>query len=134
MARPKGTKYMSVDELLEIWNEYVASVGYDQIEQVTSRGEIVTLNVKKPLLRSGFEAYVYRKKGFGIGHYIDNQDGAYEDYLGVITCMRNEWETDQVSGTMTGRLKAPNLTARLNGISDKQEIKHDITSFEFGND
>jgi len=134
MARPKGTKYMSVDELLEIWNEYVASVGYDQIEQVTSRGEIVTLNVKKPLLRSGFEAYVYRKKGFGISHYIDNQDGAYEDYLGVITCMRKEWETDQVSGTMTGRYKAPNLTARLNGISDKQEIKHDITSFEFGND
>jgi hypothetical protein len=134
MARPKGTKYMSVDEFFEIWNEYVASVGYDQIEQVTSRGEIVTLNVKKPLLRSGFEAYVYRKKGFGISHYIDNQDGAYEDYLGVITCMRKEWETDQVSGTMTGRYKAPNLTARLNGISDKQEIKHDITSFEFGND
>lgn len=37
--------------------------------------------------------------------------------------MRKEWEDDQIGGTMTGRYKAPNLTARLNGITDNQNTK-----------
>lgn len=122
MARPVGTKYIKTpEELLKLWDEYKLTVGTDEIEQATSRGDIVTLSIQRPLLKSGFEAYVFRKLGFGIGHYLDNQDGAYSDYLDVITCIRKEWESDQVSGTMTGRYKAPNLTARLNGIVDKTE-------------
>ncbi len=37
--------------------------------------------------------------------------------------MRKEWEDDQIGGTMTGRYKAPNLTARLNGLVDKTDAK-----------
>lgn len=120
MPKPKLIK--DPNELIELWEKYKAQVGYDEIEQLSNKGEIVTLNVKRPLLKSGFEAFCFRQLGFGIGQYLDNQDKAYSEYLDVVTCIRREWETDQVTGTMTGRLKAPNLTARLNGITDKQDI------------
>lgn len=117
-------KYIETPEkLLALWDEYKESVNNELIEQATSRGEIVTLSVKAPLLRSGFEAFVYRKYGYHVCQYLDNQDNAYSEYLGVIMCIRKEWETDQISGTMTGRYKAPNLTARLNGLTERQEIK-----------
>jgi hypothetical protein len=60
---------------------------------------------------------------FQVHQYIDNYDNAYEDFLGVVSCMRKEWEDDQIGGTMTGRYKAPNLTARLNGLVDKTDAK-----------
>lgn len=108
-------------ELLDLWDEYKSSVKTDLIEQATSKGDVVSLSVREPYLRSGFEAFVFRKLDFGISQYLDNQDNAYTEYLGVITCIRKEWETDQIGGTMTGRYKAPNLTARLNNLTDKVE-------------
>ena len=123
MARPHGTKNIKdPQELLTLWEEYKEQVGYDEIEQATAKGSVITLRVKKPLLRSGFEAYVYKKMGFGISQYLDNNDKAYDDYLGVVTCIRREWETDQISGTMTGKYKAPNLTARLNNITERTDV------------
>jgi hypothetical protein len=120
-------KYIETPErFLEIWDEYKNSLGFQTIEQASSKGDVVKIKVKNPLLRSGFEAFVYRKYGFNVCQYLDNQDNAYDDYLGVITCARREWETDQISGTLTGQYKAPNLTARLNGLTDKKELNADV--------
>jgi len=113
-------------ELMQLWDDYKAQVEVDLIEQATSKGDVVTVAVRQPYLRSGFEAYVFRKKGFLVKQYLDNQDGLYDEYMGVITCIRKEWESDQVGGTLTGRFKAPNLTARLNGLSDKKELNADV--------
>jgi hypothetical protein len=116
-------KYIETpEELLSLWDQYKEQVGVETIEQATPKGEIVTLSIRKPLLRSGFEAFVFRLKGFNVCQYLDNQDKAYTEYLGVTTCIRKEWETDQVSGTLTGKYKAPNLTARLNGIKEGTDI------------
>jgi hypothetical protein len=116
-------KYIETpEELLSLWDQYKEQVGVETIEQATPKGDIVTLSIRKPLLRSGFEAFVFRLKGFNVCQYLDNQDKAYTEYLGVITCIRKEWETDQVSGTLTGKYKAPNLTARLNGIKEGTDI------------
>jgi hypothetical protein len=124
-------KYLeSPEKLLELWEEYKDSVGYDQIEQSTPKGEIVTLNIKRPFLKSGFEVFCFYKLGFGIGQYLDNQDKAYEEYLDVITCIRREWETDQVSGTLTGRFKAPNLTARLNNLKEQTDVTSNSEKIE----
>jgi hypothetical protein len=113
-------KYIeSPEQMLNLWDEYKAQVGVDEIEQVTNKGEIITVAVKKPLLRSGFEAFVFRKLGFGVSQYIDNNAKLYDEYIGVISCMKREWETDQITGTLTGKYKAPNLVARLNGLTDK---------------
>lgn len=116
-------KYIETpEELLSLWDKYKEQVGVETIEQATPKGDIVSLSIRKPLLRSGFEAFVFRLKGFNVCQYLDNQDKAYDEYLGVITCIRKEWETDQVSGTLTGKYKAPNLTARLNNLTEKTDV------------
>jgi hypothetical protein len=126
-------KYIETPErLLEMWDEYKLSLGNDTIEHASSRGDVVSLSVRKPLLRSGFEAFVFRKYGFLVKQYLDNQDNLYAEYMGVITCIRQEWETDQITGTLTGQYKAPNLTARLNGLTEKTENKNtNVNKFDF---
>ena len=129
-------KYIeSPERFLELWNEYKRFIDSNpDIQEVATAKGVVELRIKKPYLRQGFESYAYNKLGHHISQYIDNQDNGYTEFLGVITHIRKEWENDQISGSLTGRYKAPNLVARLNGLTEKQEIKHDITSFEFGND
>jgi hypothetical protein len=118
-------KYIETPErLLKMWDEYKLSVdeSKDEIQKATNLG-VQSEKVDKPYLRQGFEAFVYRKYGFLVKQYLDNQDGLYDEYMGVITCIRTEWEENQVSGTLTGKFKAPNLTARMNGYTDKKEME-----------
>ena len=124
MARPHGTKYLTVEQVASLWENYKAWVDSDpdKEEVVTVKGEIAIRKIKRPYLQSGFYAYVYKTKGMHIHQYFDNEKGNYDDYLGICTHVKNEWQTDQISGTLTGRYKAPNLTARINGITDKQSI------------
>jgi hypothetical protein len=117
-------KYIeSPQKLLSMWDEYKKTVDQnpDKEQVATGKGEILTLTRPKPYLRRGFEAYVYRTYGFHVHQYIDNDDKNYTDYLGVVTCMRKEWESDQISGTLTGKYKSQNLVARLNGLVDKKQ-------------
>lgn len=110
--------------LLQWWDEYKAHVDAnpDYIQEATGKG-VMTREVKKPYLRQGFEAWCFRNKGLDIHHYLDQSDESYVEFRGVVSCMRKEWEDDQIGGTMTGRYKAPNLTARLNGLVDKTDAK-----------
>ena len=114
-------------QVLKLWDDYKESVNkdLDGIEKATNKG-VQTEHTRPPYLRTGFEAYVYRKKGKNIHQYIDNYKDLYKDYVGVVRLMRNEWESDQVGGTMTGRYKAQTLTARLNGYVDKKEIVQEV--------
>jgi len=122
---PKHKYIQTPEEWLELWDEYKAHVDStpDEIQKATNTG-VQTEKVKRPYTRMGFQAYVYRKRGHHVSQYIDNKDGAYDEYVGVITCARNEWEDDQISGSLTGRYKSPNLVARLNGLTDKRETEH----------
>jgi hypothetical protein len=117
-------KYYKPEDLLRLWNEYKAFIDTnpDELEQLSNKGEIMIVRVKKPYLQEGFYAFVYNNYGHHIHQYIDNTNGAYDDYLGVVTHIRSEWRNDQISGSLTGRYKAPNLVARLNGISDNKNI------------
>jgi len=120
-------KYIETPELLwQYWQEYKEEVdGKPDVQQVATGKGVFDIKVKKPYLRQGFEAYVYRTYGFHVHHYLDNMDGSYDEYWGVVTHIRNEWQTDQLEGTITGRYKAPNLIARLNGLADKMDNKTD---------
>jgi len=116
-------KYIENPEtLLNLWNEYKSFIDSNpDIQEVATARGVVELNIKKPYLRQGFESYAYNKLGHHISQYIDNQENAYTEYLGVITHIRKEWENDQISGSLTGRYKAPNLVARLNNLTEKTE-------------
>jgi hypothetical protein len=66
---------------------------------------------------------VFENYGFHIHQYIDDAEDVYAEFLGVVTHIRNQWQSDQIEGTLTGRYKAPNLVARLNGIADNNNSK-----------
>lgn len=106
------------NELMDLWNGYKKYIDeHPDIENVvTVKGNTVKKETKKPYLKQGFESYVFREKGFSIKDYLS---GNYAEFSDVVTCIRNEWEEDQISGTITGKYKAPNLVARLNGLVEK---------------
>ncbi len=110
---------------MDLWEQYKSLIDSnpDRIQQATPKGDIVELRVKKPYIKQGFSAFVFKLKGYSIKDYLDNK---YPEFSDVVTCIRNEWEDDQVSGTLTGRYKAPNLVARLNGLAEETNNKHSV--------
>ena len=108
-------------EFLQLWDDYKKEVDEDpHVEEVSNnKGGITKLKRPRPYTRQGFQSYVYRVRGFHIHQYIDNYENRYDEYLGVVTCVRAEWENDQISGALTGRYKSPNLVARLNNIKEQ---------------
>jgi len=120
-------KYIETPErFLQMWDEYKKTIddNPDKEEVATGKGVVLTLTRPKPYLRRGFEAYVYRTYGFHVHQYIENLEERYDDYVGVVTCARKEWEEHQISGSLTGKFKSQNLVARLNGLADKKELDH----------
>ena len=118
VGRPRNMN--NPKELMELWEQYKSLIDSnpDRIEQATPKGDIVELRVRKPYLKQGFNAFVFKLKGYSIKDYLDNK---YDEFSDVVTCIRNEWEDDQISGSLTGRYKAPNLVARLNGLKEQTE-------------
>ena len=132
MARPVGRprNLDHPDQLLELWDAYKAWVDSrpDTEEVVTQKGDVVEKKTKRPYLRQGFIAFVYRKKKFSISDYLSDN---YEEFSEVVETIRQEWEEDQVTGTMTGKYKAQTLVARLNGYTEKTENKNENHNHEY---
>jgi hypothetical protein len=129
MARPKETYNITPDELMEYWVEYLEWNSSNPIieEVVSVKGEIVQKKIPRPLLRQAFEAWVFENKKIGVNHYIDNYKNAYEDFLPIVTHIRNQWQNNQIGMTLAGVYKAPNLVARINGIKDNVQETGDKT-------
>lgn len=127
VGRPRNIN--NPDELLELWDAYKKHIDSkpDTEQVVTQKGDIVVKETKKPYLRQGFIAFVYRKKKFSISDYLRDD---YEEFSQVVETIRQEWEEDQVSGTLTGKYKAQTLVARLNGYADKTDNKNENTNIE----
>jgi len=133
---PIKEKYIDTPEnLLKIWDDYKAHIDNNpDVQEIATGKGVMVIKVKKPYQRVGFESFVFRNYGFNVHQYIDNYKGAYDSYLGVVTCMRKEWEEDQIEGTLTGRYKAPNLVARLNNLVEKTENKHEVSEIKITRD
>jgi hypothetical protein len=129
-------KYIDTpDNLLKIWDEYKEYIDNNpDVQEIATGKGVMVIRVKKPYQKVGFESFVFRNYGFNVHQYIDNYKGAYDSYLGVVTCMRREWEEDQIEGTLTGRYKAPNLVARLNNIAERTENKHEVSEIKITRD
>jgi hypothetical protein len=122
MARPRNIE--SPKDLMDMWGEYKNYIDNNpDIQQQVSGKGVFEVQVKRPYLRQGFESFVFENYGFHIHQYIDDAEDVYAEFLGVVTHIRNQWQSDQIEGTLTGRYKAPNLVARLNGIADNNNSK-----------
>jgi hypothetical protein len=129
---PIKQKYINnPDDLLKAWNDYKDIIinNPDMQEVATAKG-VQQIKVRRPFQRKGFESYFFNVYEHHVKQYIDNQKGAYDAYLGVVTHMRNEWEADQIEGSLTGRYKSPNLVARLNGLKEQTENVQKVELFK----
>ena len=118
-------KYIETPEKLwELWELYRDDVKSNPRKKHTFVGKEGRSDyelLERPLTLSGFKAYGHRK-GITLNHYFNNTDNAYQDYRNICTCVLNEIRQDQIEGGSVGQYNA-SITQRLNGLTDKQEIK-----------
>lgn len=112
----------------ELWNTFVDYVNFtdgyaielpQQVVKGNNRTEARAGKVTQPLTLDGFMAYC------GVGQkwqdFARHQCDRGEDFSEVISRIRNIVRSDQLAGGMAGIYNS-NLTARLNGLTDKQDL------------
>ena len=129
MARPKGTKYIETPEkmweLFEAYRKEVKSNPRIVYEFHGRDGEERQKPLERPLTMEGFKVYCWDNVG-DITAYWVNRDDAYSDYSTIITRIKETIRQDQIEGGVVGQYNS-NLTARLNGLTEKTETKQDVT-------
>jgi hypothetical protein len=89
---------------------------------------------EKPLTIEGFECWLYDQNIISdLSQYFANTEQRYTDYQTICSRVKKAVRQDQIEGGMAG-VYNPSITQRLNNLVEKTETKHDVTSFEFGND
>jgi hypothetical protein len=79
--------------------------------------------LERPLTLEGFENYVYNLDIISdLSNYFANSDNKYADYSTICSRIRKVIKQDQIEGGMVGQYNA-SITQRLNGLTDKQELK-----------
>jgi len=79
--------------------------------------------LERPLTLEGFENYVSDLDIISdLSNYFANYDNKYAEYLTICSRIRKVIKQDQIEGGMVGQYNA-SITQRLNGLTDKQELK-----------
>lgn len=125
MARPKGTKQITPERMLELFMAYkkqVKSKPFLIKDWVGKDAFEVQREKEKPLTMEGFEMYVFEQGLNGeLSHYFANYNNSYEDYLAICSRIKKAIREDQIAGGMAG-IYNPSITQRLNGLAEKADI------------
>ncbi len=82
--------------------------------------------LERPLTLEGFECYCYDNEIISdLSDYFANKDGRYSEYATICSRIRKTIKDDQIQGGMVGQYN-PSITQRLNGLTDKSEVKTDV--------
>lgn len=131
MGRPFGTKKIEsperLMELFEQYKNYIKANPFLVQDYVGKDGVEVFRTKEKPLTIDGFETWLFQNAFIGdLSHYFANTNGAYSDFLTICYAIRKECRNDQINGGMAG-IYNPSITQRLNGLTEKSEIKQDVS-------
>ena len=85
----------------------------------TFKGEESTRTIPRPYTLCGFMVYIDSAKEWCDWKRYTKERGA--DFCGVCTRIETEVREQQVAGGMAGIYNS-NLTARLNGLTDKKDV------------
>ena len=97
----------------------LSNVSQETLNQ--SLNSIVQIPTPRPLTLEGFENYVADQEVcLSVDQYFSNQDGLYDEYMGICSRIRKVIRQDQIEGGMAG-VYNPSITQRLNGLTDKKE-------------
>ncbi len=113
------------EELSKVWEEYKVdmdkeSVKWTKIQYVGKDGERVTDNPPMPYDMDGFASWHKNKYNKVIHQYIENQDGLYDDFMGIVTHMKMERNANIKTGVLLGFFNA-SMGNRIVGLAERNE-------------
>ena len=119
MAKPKYIK--TPEELYQLFESYTLDTKQRvrTIPKATNKGVLYEEHVP-PLTIDGFKTYA-NKQGSDINRYRYNVDGTLNDYVSIVTRIKEEIRNDQVEGALVGQYQQ-NIVARLNNLSEKTDV------------
>ena len=129
MGKPKYIE--SPQKLWDLFVDYKKQVKDNPIivkDWVGKDSEQVYREKEKPLTMVGFECYVCDNTNISypdLTVYFEGKEESYKNYFPISSRIKAEILNDQLTGGMV-MIYSQSLTARVNNISDKQEIKHDL--------
>jgi len=110
-------------ELFEAYRKEVKSNPRHITDFYGKDGEERIKPLERPLTLEGFENYVSDLDIISdLSNYFANSDNKYADYSTICSRIRKVIKQDQIEGGMVGQYNA-SITQRLNGLTDKQELK-----------
>jgi hypothetical protein len=119
MAKPKYIK--TPEELYQLFESYTLDTKQRvrTIPKATNKGVLYEEHVP-PLTIDGFKTYA-NKQGSDINRYWYNVDGTLNDYVSIVTRIKEEIRNDQVEGALVGQYQQ-NIVARLNNLTEKTDV------------
>lgn len=118
--RGRPPKFKTAKELAQAFEDYKAFVDANPFEIVTEfKGERSVRHVPHPYTLCGFMVFIDSMSEWCDWKRRVKERG--EDFVGVLTRIETEVRDQQVNGGMAGVYNA-NLTARLNGLTDKKDV------------
>jgi len=113
-------------ELWDLFVKYRDSVKKEAekwatIQFVGKNGRAEKVIPNLPMTIDGFHVFCYDNIGI-VEPYWYNRDNNYAEYLPIVSRIKKEIRDCQIKGALVGQYN-PNLTARLNGLGDKQQIE-----------
>lgn len=112
------------DELHKAWIEYKndlekQSNEWLKVQYVGKDGDRKTDPQKVPMTLEGFKRFC--RNGYGeVEQYFTNQDGYYDQFIGICSHIKQEIRENQIIGGMLGFYN-PSITQRLNGLVDRKD-------------
>lgn len=82
-----------------------------------------------PMSIAGFCRWKYAKDQVMARNYFFKTKDYFQDFIPIVTLIKDEIREQHIIGGMLGFYNA-NITARLQGLSDKQEVSNDIGSID----
>lgn len=118
--RGRPPKFETAQDLANAFEDYKAFVDANPYEIVSYfKGEEITRIVPHPYTLCGFMVFVESGREWKDFARYTRERG--EDFCALITHIETEIREHQVGGGMTGQYNS-NLTARLNGLTDKKDL------------
>lgn len=118
--RGRPPKFKTAKELEKAFEDYKAFVDANPYEIVTEyKGETMVRKIQHPYTLCGFMVFVDSGREWKDFARYNKERG--EDFCALITRIETEVREHQVGGGMIGQYNS-NLTARLNGLTDKKDV------------
>ena len=123
------------EDLEKAWKAYKEDLKdkakvWVKVQYVGKDGDKKQDSPKLPLTIEGFKRFCWDENIGTVEQYFTNQDGDYEEFLGICSRVKNEIREDQITGGILSFYN-PSITQRLNNLVEKSEVKIEDVDVNF---